>query len=73
MTFAAVVVKQNWIDIHVVLSQRLKNQRFRKIESLSPRSHVHHFRVQSLKELDREVMILLKESYQVGKQAYLKT
>ena len=32
------------LDAHVVLRRRIESPRFRRIETLSPTSHVHHFR-----------------------------
>lgn len=59
------------LDAHVVLTRRLQSPRFRRIDSLSERCHVHHFRVTELSELDDEVLEWLKESYLVGEQRHL--
>jgi hypothetical protein len=73
MIFAAVNKLSNGVlDGHVVLTRRLENPRFRRIESLYERSHVHHFRIRSLDEFDDEVLGWLEEAYQVGTQAQLK-
>jgi len=66
MLFAAVSLRENSLDCHVVLWRRLENPRFVRIESLTPRIHVHHFRIQSGKELDYEVASWLQEAYKVG-------
>lgn len=71
MTFAAVTLKAHDLNAHVVLSRRLENTRFTRIESITPRCHVHHFRVQSMEELDDEVVAWLKEAYEVGEQKHL--
>ena len=70
MIFAAVSLKENGLDCHVVLSRRLENPRFTRIEPLSPRNHVHHFRIHSVEELDDEVADWLKEAYKVGEQKH---
>ena len=57
---------------HVVLSRRLESPRFRWIETLGPQSHVHHFRIQSIEELDEEVQAWLCEAYSVGRQEHLE-
>ena len=47
MSFAAFVIRKNWIDGHVVLARRLENPRFRRIETFSPRNHLHAFRLRA--------------------------
>jgi hypothetical protein len=71
MIFAAVSLREGSLYCHVVLSRRLENPRFTRIQSLSPRNHVHHFRVQSTEELDHEVAAWLQEAYKVGEQKHL--
>jgi hypothetical protein len=70
MIFAAVSLKQDGLACHVVLSRRLENPRFTRIESISLRSHVHHFQIGSVEDLDDEVASWLKEAYQVGGQRH---
>lgn len=65
MIFAALSLKQGGLNCHVVLSRRLENPRF------TPQNNVHHFRIQSMDELDDEVYAWLKEAYQVGEQKRL--
>jgi len=73
MIFAAVNhLSERGLDAHVVLARRLENPRFRRIESLAPNSHVHHFRIQSLDDLDDEVAAWLREAYAVGEQKHLE-
>jgi hypothetical protein len=71
MSFAAVALRRDHLIGHVVLARRLKNSRFGKIESISPRNHVHSFRFSSPNEMDREVQAWLREAYQVGQQRHL--
>ena len=47
MSFAAAMLKQRWLDGHVVLARRLEDPRFRVIQTISPRNHVHQFRIQT--------------------------
>lgn len=72
MSFAAVTPRRRWVDGHVVLARRLEHPRFRRIESISPRNHVHHFRLARLDEVDEEVAAWLAEAYQVGEQRHLR-
>lgn len=71
MIFAAVTVRPDRLDGHVVLARPLEHPRFRRIESLSPRNHVHHFRITSADEIDGEVAAWLREAYAVGEQRHL--
>ena len=71
MSFAAVMLKQRWIDGHVVLARHLDSPRFRRIESISPRNHVHAFRLICLEEIDEEVTAWIAEAYLVGEQRHL--
>ena len=71
MSFAAVSLRRGRLDGHVVLTRRLKNPRYTKIEYISPRNHVHSFRFRSRADLDREVLGWLREAYRVGQQLHL--
>ena len=72
MIFAAVnKLDDRGLDAHVVLTRRLESPRFRRIESLTPNCHVHHFRIVSSSELDEEVKYWLQEAYRVGAQEHL--
>jgi len=72
MIFAAVnKLNETSLDAHVVLARRLPSARFRRIEAMTPKCYVHHFRVRTLSELDEEVKDWLCEAYQVGTQEHL--
>ncbi len=71
MSFAQVTPKRGWLDGHVVLARRLEAPRFRKIETISARNHVHHFRLFGARDVDREFHGWLKEAYAVGEQRHL--
>jgi hypothetical protein len=71
MSFAAFVVRRNWIDGHVILARRLDNPCFRRIETFSPRNHLHAFRFESIKEIDDTVAAWFAEAYRVGEQRHL--
>jgi hypothetical protein len=63
--------RARWIDGHVVLARRLEHPRFRRIESLSARSHVHHIRLVTVADVDAELGAWLREAYEVGEQRHL--
>jgi hypothetical protein len=71
MSFAAVVLRRDWLEGHVVLARRLDHARFHRIDTISARNHVHSFRFRSVAELDDEVMGWLREAYAVGEQKHL--
>ena len=73
MIFASVNrLNDDGLAAHVVLARRLEHPRFTKIESISPRNHVHHFLIQHAREIDTEVKSWLREAHAVGKQEHLK-
>lgn len=73
MIFAAANKFSNGsLDAHVVLARRRDSPRFKKVETISPRNHVHHFRLQKIEDIDDEVRSWLREAYSVGKQEHLK-
>ena len=71
MSFAAFVVRRNWVDGHVILARRLENPRFRRIETFSPRNHLHAFRFENVGEIDDEAAAWFAEAYRVGEQQHL--
>ena len=69
MIFAAVnKLSERGLEAHVVLTRRLNSSRFRRIEMLTPRCFVHHFRIDAITDLDEEVRSWLQEAYKVGTQ-----
>jgi hypothetical protein len=73
MIFAAVnKLSDRGLDGHVIVARRADSPRFRKIERLSVRSYVHHFRIKGEEEIDEEVRGWLKEAYRVGRQEHLR-
>ena len=72
MIFAAVnKLSERGLDAHVVLARRLEHPRFTKIQEMSPRCFVHHFRIEAVEEIDEEVAGWLREAYRVGTQEQL--
>jgi hypothetical protein len=56
----------------VVLARRNEHPRFRRIETISARNHVHHFRLFTVKDVDAMVEGWLREAYEVGGQRHLE-
>jgi hypothetical protein len=72
MSFAQVTPKPQWLDGHVVLARRFEHPRFRRIQTISPRNHVHSFRITSPRDIDAEFTSWLAEAYEVGEQRHLE-
>ncbi|HEY5884748.1 MAG TPA: DUF5655 domain-containing protein [Pyrinomonadaceae bacterium] len=73
MIFASVNrLNDDGLVAHVVFARRLEHPRFTKIESISPRSHVHHFVIREASEIDADVNAWLREAHAAGKQEHLK-
>ena len=72
MSFAQLTPRQRWLDGHVVLARRLESPRFRRIETFSPRNHLHAFRLTDMADLDAEFQAWLAEAYAVGEQKHIK-
>ena len=71
MSFAMVVPRRDVLTGHLVLARRVEDSRFHRIETFSPRNHVHHFRIGSLEELDEQFAAWIAEAYAVGEQRHL--
>lgn len=72
MSFAQVTPRRQWLDGHVVLARRLEHPRFRSIQTISPRNHVHVFRLTSVADIDDDFCAWLAEAYHVGEQRHLR-
>jgi hypothetical protein len=73
MSFAQVTPKQRWLDGHFVLARRAEHPIFRRIETISPRNHVHHFRLTRPSDMTAEFRAFAEEAYRVGRQEHLRT
>jgi len=69
--FAGAVVKKNWIEGGVWLKRKVEYPRFFRIESPTPRDHIHRFRLTKLEDIDNELLEFLREAYAVGCQEHL--
>lgn len=71
MSFAQVTPRPRWLDGHLVLARRVEHQRFLKVQTFSPRNHLHVFRLTNASELDQEFRDWIAEAYRVGEQKHL--
>lgn len=72
MSFAQVTPRKKWLDGHLVLARRLEHPRFTKVQTFSPRNHLHAFRLTSLSEVDEQFRVWMEEAYRVGEQKHLE-
>ena len=72
MSFAQLTPRARWLDGHVVLARRLEHPRFRQVMTVSPRNHVHAFRLEHASDIDAELRTWLSEAYAVGAQEHLR-
>lgn len=72
MSFAQLTPRRRWLDGHVVLARRLEHPRFRAIQTISARNHVHTFRLSHPDDVDADFRRWMAEAYLVGRQEHLK-
>ncbi len=66
-------VNKDSIDVHFVLPRAIKSRRFYRVEALG-KLYVHHLRLESAKDFDRELMDWLRASYvEYGERAWLRS
>ena len=70
MSFAQLTVRRRWVLGHFVLARRAEDPLFAKVETISPRNHVHHFRLDGPGEVVR-LREFAREAYAVGRQEHL--
>ena len=72
MSFIAVQVRRDYLIGHFVFARRVENPRFLRVETFSPRNHLHAFRINSLTDLDDEFAAWIREACAVGQQKHLQ-
>ena len=72
MSFMVVSVQQSALRGHFVFARRIEHPRFLRIETFSPRNHVHQFRLTSAEQLDAEFKAWIAEAYSVGEQRHIR-
>jgi Domain of unknown function (DUF5655) len=70
MSFAQLTVRRHWVLGHLVLARRAEDPLFARVETISPRNHVHHFRLDRMEEVER-LRDFAREAYAVGRQEHL--
>jgi hypothetical protein len=72
MSFAQLAIRRNWVTGHLILARRATSPKFTKVETISPRKHVHHFRLETLNDLGSELRMYMAEGHRVGRQEHLR-
>jgi len=70
MSFAQVTVRRDWVLGHLILARRAEDPLFTKVETFSPRNHLHAFRLDEPGEVEA-LGAFAKEAYAVGRQDHL--
>jgi hypothetical protein len=70
MSFAQLTLRRRWVLGHLVLARRAEDGPFARIETISPRNHVHHFRLERAEEV-AQLRSHAREAYAVGRQEHL--
>ncbi|HEX5182823.1 MAG TPA: DUF5655 domain-containing protein [Allosphingosinicella sp.] len=71
MSFAQLTVRRRWMLGHFVLARPAEDSLFTKVETISPRNHVHHFRLDRAEEVER-LRDHAREAAAVGRQKHLR-
>jgi hypothetical protein len=71
MSFMAVVVRSSGLRGHFVFARVHRDPRFVRVETISPRNHVHHFCIARPEDVDAAFRKWVAEAYAVGKQEHL--
>jgi hypothetical protein len=69
--FAGALPRKHWLDCGLWLKRRVKHPRFRRIETVTARDHIHHFRLTKIEDVDHGLLRLIREAYAVGSQEHL--
>jgi hypothetical protein len=71
MSFMAVTVSRSGLRGHVVLSAVRTHPRFTRVQTFSPRNHLHAFTLDNPSDLDDTFASWVKDAYAVGEQRHL--
>lgn len=71
MSFAAIMTRRGYLRGHLVLAERHERPCFSKVETYSPRNHLHAFELRDATQLKGELGEFIGHAYRVGKQEHL--
>jgi hypothetical protein len=70
MSFAQLTIRRDWVLGHLVLARRVEDPMFTRVETFSPRNHLHAFRLDDPAEV-AALRDYAREAYAVGRQDHL--
>ena len=70
MSFAQLTIRRDWVLGHLVLARRVEDPVFTRVETFSPRNHLHAFRLDDPAAVER-LSAYAGEAYAVGRQDHL--
>ncbi len=73
MRFAALMPRKTSLRGHLILAERHDVACFEKVETLSPRNHLHAFRLHSEAQFGADFRRWVREAYKVGCQEHRDT
>jgi hypothetical protein len=73
MSFAGLMTRRGYLRGHLVLADRREKPCFHKIDTISPRNHVHAFELREAQELQGDLLNCIGEAYRVGCQEHLRS
>jgi predicted transport protein len=71
MSFMAIVVRRSGLRGHFVFATVHEHPRLPRVDTISPRNHVHHFRLAGPGDVDAAFIAWVREAYSVGRQDHL--
>lgn len=72
MSFAALMTRRGYLRGHLVLAERRESPCFYKVETYSPRNHLHAFELRDEAQIRGQLGDFIGEAYRVGCQEHLK-
>lgn len=70
MSFAQLTIRRDWVVGHLVLARRTEDPLFSRVETFSPRNHLHAFRLDDPDQVEG-LRPFAREAYAVGRQEHL--
>jgi len=70
MSFMAIMIRKSGLRGHFVFASVHEHARFARVETISPRNHVHHFRLADPRDIDATFRSWVSEAYAVGMQRH---
>jgi hypothetical protein len=69
--FAGATPRSDALDVGFWLTRRIASPRFRRVETIGPRVHLHSVRLNEATQLDDELAAWIREAYKIGRQEHL--